>query len=842
MRQLEAEGPGDLPAPAVDLRVFISYRREDSAAEAGRISDFLKSLPGMEVFLDVHDVQPGADFVRAINREVAKCDVFLAIVGATWLATLNSSGDDPDRPDYVRTEVEAALRRRGVPVIPVLVRGAQFPSAPELPEGMRAFARRSAIHVSHENWDSDISALTEALRQAAAEKARSRRTRRVSQQVSPYRGLASFGRADARFFFGRASVIDKLTGSVAAGPVTALLGPSGTGKSSVLFAGLLPRLEADGGYTIATMRPASLPYRALAGSLIPLLEGDMSETEKLIEVQRLSDGLAAGALPVDELVRRIVTKQENRPLLLIVDQFEELYTLVADAGQIDAFVDLLLDGAALAAPSMKLVIAARADFLARMLVHRQLADAIQDRDVKLGPMNTTELLSAICEPAALFDVKFQAGLVDRIVADVQSQPGSLPLVEFALTLLWERQSNGFMTHEAYDEIGGVSQALTKHADEVLSRMAPADQEKARRILVQLVEPGDGAQDTRRVASASDMRGDDWLVVSQLATERLVVTGRDEQVGIETAEIVHEALIDHWSALRGWLSEDRKYRMWQEEVRRSAAAWNAERRSPDRLLRGAALDEAENWLKDRTDPLGSEAARFVRASRRRRLLGQLGWAVVVAGIVGIVVSAFRSGSMDQHTHAYTVASETLPVLFLYMIGAALGFLILRFLVTTWKRWRGARYYRRTRATRGRAESKLIAALPVGVGVGVFLFLQIIHPRQFSPNLTGTIQAPACAAGSTTVEFPSLFVIGGEFASAVPLNVSRKGTTCVMTFDATGKTGFYPSRIEDYIIYFDPITASSTGEVSMSEWSSAHLSWSIQLRDANTGKVIDDSVGP
>ncbi len=412
--------------------------------------------------------------------------------------------------------------------------------------------------------------------------------------ANPYRGLAAFREQDAPFFFGREIFTAQLAEKVKQQPLVAVLGPSGSGKSSIVFAGLVPRLREEGGWLVADFRPKDRPVRSLAAALLPLLEPDKSETERLVEIRKMSQALDQGDLELGEVVVRILEKNpEANRLLLIADQFEELYTLCQEAETRFRFLDLLLQAIPLAAPapdsagSLHLVWTLRVDFLGQALAYRPLTDALGAADVKLGPMTAEELRQVIEKPAQKQGVSFEAGLVERILADVGREPGNLPLLEFALTALWEQQIRGELTHQAYEAIGQVKGALSGHAEAVFAGLGEAEQAQARRILVQLVHPGQGTEDTRRLAHRDELKEIDWPLVQQLASQRLVVTDRDLEER-ETVEIIHEALIRNWAQLRRWINEDRRFRIWQERLRAALRQWQISEQDEGALLRGVPL--------------------------------------------------------------------------------------------------------------------------------------------------------------------------------------------------------------------------------------------------------------
>ncbi|MGD9029325.1 MAG: BTAD domain-containing putative transcriptional regulator [Anaerolineae bacterium] len=422
----------------------------------------------------------------------------------------------------------------------------------------------------------------------------------------PYRGLAAFREEDAPFFFGREGFVDRLVESVKErSAVTAVVGPSGCGKSSTVFAGLLPRLRAEGGWLIVGFRPGSRPLRAQAAALLPFLELDAAGQ--------------GGEVTLEQAVGHVLEDSRGASrLLLVVDQFEELYTLSPDPRVRRRFLDELLaavEGHDSPGPQrgrFGVLLTLRADFMGQALAHRPFADALQDASLLLGPMTRKELRAAIERPALKRGVLFETGLVERILDDVGQEPGNLPLLEFALTLLWGEESYGWLTHAAYERIGRVKGALARYADEVYKALGESERESARRVLAQLVQPGEGTEDTRRVATRAELGQENWAVVQHLADQRLVVMDRDPAGG-ETAELLHEALIQGWEQFRAWMEADRAFRTWQERLRVGLRAWEAADRDEGALLRGAPLAEAEGWLAERGRELSDGEKAFIQAA-------------------------------------------------------------------------------------------------------------------------------------------------------------------------------------------------------------------------------------
>lgn len=460
--------------------------------------------------------------------------------------------------------------------------------------------------------------------------------------ANPYRGLFAFLEDDAPYFFGRESFTRSLVEAVQQRGLVAVIGPSGSGKSSVVFAGLIAhlcrmnedsnRLNDDSSlFIIEDFRPGSDPFQSLAATLLPLLEPKMTITDQLVEARRLTERLSRADLPLVDVVDQILQKADEAGensmlsphLVLVIDQFEELYTLCPDPETRYNFMDALFEIIDLqqyrSRPTFTLVFTLRADFLEQALAHRPFADMIQHHDFKLGPMTREELALAIERPAEMQDIAFESGLVERILDDVGEEPGNLPLLEFALTALWDRQTKRQLTHAGYEAVNGVKGALTRHADAIFAKLTPAEQETARHLFTQLVRPGERTEVTRRLALRSELQPADWRLAQRLADARLVVTGRDA-AGRETAEVAHEALIRDWERLRHWLDADREFLFWQQRLRNGLRQWQASDQDDGALLRGAPLAEAENWLQQRRGDLTDAEREYIQAGltlRKRR---------------------------------------------------------------------------------------------------------------------------------------------------------------------------------------------------------------------------------
>jgi energy-coupling factor transporter ATP-binding protein EcfA2 len=442
----------------------------------------------------------------------------------------------------------------------------------------------------------------------------------------PYPGLAYFGPQDAGRFFGREQAVQALLLAVAKRSFTALVGASGSGKSSVVLAGLAPRLEAQGGWRSTYFRigtePDKNPFAALARALSPLLGND-DVVDRMTRAQKLANSLASGDISLVYVVGQCRAANPGKRILLIADQFEEVFTLVPDETLRNRFIDAVIaafpDPGQGATPDVSLVLTLRADFVSQAINYRPLADKLKDRVEYLGPMTRGELREAIVEPAKAVGVEFEPGLVDTILDDVEKRPGSLPLLQFALREMWGRLKTPVMARDDYDAIGGVEGALAKRAQLIFEDATKGETDATsvasfRRLFTRLVTLGEGAEDTRRIVGRDELGPEAWALAQKLADEdnRLIVTSATTP-GKETAEVVHEALIRGWPTLVDWVSRDRSFQSWLRTLKPRVEEWRADPTDEGTLLRGGPLAVAEEWVGRRGDEINEKEKAFVAAS-------------------------------------------------------------------------------------------------------------------------------------------------------------------------------------------------------------------------------------
>ncbi|MGB3204688.1 MAG: hypothetical protein WBB28_06855, partial [Crinalium sp.] len=431
----------------------------------------------------------------------------------------------------------------------------------------------------------------------------------------PYRGLAAFREEDAPDFYGREDFTQQLVMAVKQKSFVAVIGASGSGKSSVVFAGLIPYLKKIPEWRVVTFRPGNNPFESLAVALMAAGVARSAETEsyqrRFAELE-LEVELREGTRTLENIIANFNGSFRRSRILLVADQFEELYTQCADAQERLCFLDNLLN-AVRNAPLFTLVLTLRADFYSYALSYRPLADALHNAQFNLAPMTAAELHRAIEVPAANMGVQLEKGLCDHLLSSVLSSPSHLPLLQFALFQLWERQQQGCLTHNAYDEMGGLNQALANHAESIYAHLNEQDRERAQQIFLQLIQPQEEAEDTRRLAKRDEVGAENWDLVTRLAASRLMVTNRNNITHVESVEIIHETLIKNWQRLQQWLQLDREFRRWQEQLRAAIRQWENSGKDEEALLRGKTLAIAEDWLQQRVNQISLSEQHFIQLS-------------------------------------------------------------------------------------------------------------------------------------------------------------------------------------------------------------------------------------
>ena len=511
--------------------------------------------------------------------------------------------------------------------------------------------------------------------------------RGIPTEQPPYLGLSTFQERHADLFFGREQLVTDLVARVERSAFLIVLGASGSGKSSVVRAGLLPELKGGAlpgseRWRYATIRPDTHPLDSLAAALAKLQGGDVGSAVALSRQLAESDRALLLA------ARMLMDEQDDGRLVLVVDQAEELWTLApTDPLKHDEFLEqeqrpfirLLLTTAeeserAGSRRPILVILTMRADFLHRAAENAELARWIGEHDVIVSAMTGDELREAIVRPAETAGCRFEPGLVDELIEQVQGRPGALPLLEYTLLDLWKaRDPDGTLTWQAFKDLGGVEGALAARADAILKERypAPEQQDQIRRVLLRLVQPGEGSGDTRRRARLQDLvpigQDEDALraIIQPLADERLLTTGHDTVAGDETVEITHEALIRAWPTFASWIDAARTDLRLQLQLEDAAKEWVASGEQPEYLWSGLRLANAESWQPRAQPQLNTGEHAFLKASvsahvaaqhsARRRVRwtigGLAGALVVISVLAGVALwSSERAQQSALHDRA------------------------------------------------------------------------------------------------------------------------------------------------------------------------------------------------
>ncbi len=519
--------------------------------------------------------------------------------------------------------------------------------------------------------------------------------------VCPYMGLQAFTEENAQYFYGRDALVQRLVNHINHETALAIIGASGSGKSSVVQAGLFSQLSQgkqipqSDRWLLKCFCPGSNPLLSLAQCLSN--EAGQKGTTKL-------------RLPIEELlsqgVEGFVQWLRSRPepmVVLVVDQFEELFTL-ASRKERKHFVHLLLKTLDYAGDRFKLIVILRADFISFCLEIPELSQIIQQYSVLVPPYLTeSEYREAIVKPATQVGLKVEPGLEEILLRELSGGTGDLPLLQFVLQKLWENREGGFLTLGAYRQLGGIKGALEQQAQELYDSLDPQTQEAVRWIFLNLTKIGDGTEDTRRRITKSDLIVPKYpanlieKALEKLTSAKLIVTKlpRGIVTGISrgdrqspdytkllrkamqqepTVEVVHEILIRHWSTLRWWIEEDRSRLQLQRQIEQAAILWQNKNQHPDFLLRGTRLAEAEEIFHKYTDELTKVSQNFIaacleqRSQEKREMqrrtrhnqITKIGWSILAITLPIFAGLAYRHQLITQleNIEAMNASSEAL----------------------------------------------------------------------------------------------------------------------------------------------------------------------------------------
>jgi DNA-binding SARP family transcriptional activator/WD40 repeat protein len=480
---------------------------------------------------------------------------------------------------------------------------------------------------------------------------------------NPYKGLRAFAEDDAPDFHGREALIDDLLQRIASQRLVTVVGPSGSGKSSVVRAGLIPALRAgvladSRDWLVTDMFPGSYPFEELEAALsrvaVRTPAGMLSELSQPNGLLRVSKQILPG---------------DDSTLLIVIDQFEELFSTVRSEETRRLFLENLISVAADERSRVRVMTTIRADFLDRPLAYADFAEAIAEGIVTVGPPTRDGLAQAVSAPARIVGLDLEPGLVSRIISDVEGEPGMLPLLQYALTEMFAHRERSTLTIAGYEATGGVAGALGRRAEELYQGLSAAGMTATREVFLRLVSVDELGTVTRRRARQADLvsltvdRTGLESVLKAFAGFRLLTFDRDPVTRGPTVEVAHEALLTEWSRLKGWVEEARESLILGRRVGESTQEWIESKEDPSYLLRGVRLEDVESWASRADVVLTSDESRYIAASitqratesenarkRRRRSLVTLASVLVLVSALALIALWQRGVAQQEALQA------------------------------------------------------------------------------------------------------------------------------------------------------------------------------------------------
>lgn len=438
--------------------------------------------------------------------------------------------------------------------------------------------------------------------------------------MNPFKGLRPFTQSDHNNFFGREALIDDLLAPLKKQKTNfmAIIGPSGSGKSSAIHAGLLPALQqgavpGSNGCFITTMSPSDNPIASLENALLKVA---------LTTLDDLRTTLASSTRALTATIQKMRHRDDDT-VCLVIDQFEEIFTSTITETERQHFLGLLSHAIEHTGDALRLIIIMRADFYDRPLLYQEFGDLLRQNTYAVLPMRTEELQQAIAKPARNANLQIDPGLVTQIIADMQSQVGMLPLLQYTLTELFQRRVGNRLTLEAYQDIGKLQGAIANQAETLYTQLASDEQTALRQLFLRLVSISAEGDFTRCRARLSELREvvekEDALgqVIDLFSHNRLLTNDRDPKTREPTIEVAHEALFGSWSRLKGWLVEQQDVIHQTAALQQLIADWQGADQDESYLLHGARLAQYEEWLITPTITLTDSEREFIRLSVEQR---------------------------------------------------------------------------------------------------------------------------------------------------------------------------------------------------------------------------------
>lgn len=475
---------------------------------------------------------------------------------------------------------------------------------------------------------------------------------------NPYKGLRAFQEADSSDFFGRKALVDRLVARMAENTqqsrFLAVVGPSGSGKSSAVRAGLVPAIRRGTLYGsqdwfIVQMIPGPKPLEELADAI------------NRVAINRLSDlasKLRANEQALNDIFAQVLPEPDSE-LLIVIDQFEEIFTLVTDEAEREHVLKLILNAVNHPSSRLRIIVTLRADLYDRPLLYQGFGDLMRERTEIVLPLNSSEMEQAIIGPVNRIGIRFEPGLVADIITQVNQQPGALPLLQYALTELFERREGYILTRAAYQSSGGVLGALARRADELYNELDSSSQSAAQQMFLRLVTLGEGVEDSRRRASRAELNAiarDKRIVqevIDKFSKYRLLTLDYEPGTRAPTVEVAHEALIRVWGRLKSWLDTNRDELRLHRRLIAAANEWINARRDPSFLASGSRLTQFESLVLSPAISLNEDESTYLWASvaAKQRAATRLRW--FIAGLIAfsLVALGLALFAFDRQSAAF-----------------------------------------------------------------------------------------------------------------------------------------------------------------------------------------------
>lgn len=532
---------------------------------------------------------------------------------------------------------------------------------PELPTELdHALAR--ALHPDPDSRYERVVDLVRALRRSVGMDVLAAPTPEVQpEHRNPYKGLRAFQEPDAHDFHGRDTLVGELVEATARARMVTVVGPSGSGKSSAVRAGLIPQLRigvvpGSSSWLITDMFPGAHPYDELERALLRVAAH---------RPPHLQEALRSDERGLIRAVKEIAPTDESE-VIIVIDQFEELFSMSSSKADRQSLLDLLATAATADESRVRLVLTLRADFFDRPLEYPKFAEVMRSSIVTLSPPTADGLARAVSQPALDSGVGLEPGLVNRVVDDVRQEPGGLPLLQYAMTELYASSQGDILTLESYERIGGVAGAVAQRAEEIYADLSSSGKEAARQLFLRLVSVDEVADDTRRRVLQTELMSLDVdrsvmsSVIQNFGAFRLLSFDQDAVSRTPTVELAHEALLREWDRLGAWIDERREDLLLHRRISVLVRDWRANDNDPSFLLRGGRLEQALTW-QERTDiAISSDETEYLSASveveeqertereqleakatrRRTAAIALLAGGLVVAVVLGLYALAQR----------------------------------------------------------------------------------------------------------------------------------------------------------------------------------------------------------